>query len=312
MHQPTDALAAPRFTGVRTFARLPHVPDIDGADAAVFGMPWDGGTSFRSGARMGPEAIRSASALLRPYNPGQGAMVFGELSCVDAGDAPTVPGYIEHTLPRIEAFVTAIIERGAIPVGMGGDHSVALAELRAVAKRHGPLAYVQLDAHHDLWDAYNGLPYNHGTFAKRAIEEGLIDPARSFQGGQRGSLYGPEDYEIADELGIRLVPWLELRSWTPEEFGAAIRERVGDAPLFLSFDIDFVDPGLCPGTGTPEIGGPSGEHALELLRALRGVNLVGADVVEVAPQYDGPGQHTALMAANVIYELLTLVRLNRP
>ena len=150
MHEPTDALASPRFTGVRTFARLPHIPEIDGADAAVFGMPWDGGTSFRSGSRFGPEAIRSASALLRPFNPAAGVMVFGNLSVVDAGDAPTVPGYIEHTLPRIEEYVTGILDRGAVPIGMGGDHSVALAELRAAAKKHGPLAYVQLDAHHDL------------------------------------------------------------------------------------------------------------------------------------------------------------------
>lgn len=311
MHEPTDALAAPRFTGVRTFARLPHVPEIDGADAAVFGMPWDGGTSFRSGSRFGPEAIRSASALLRPYNPAQDQMVFGHLSCVDAGDAPTVPGYIEETLTRIEAYASGIIERGAVPIGLGGDHSVALAELRAVAKRHGPVAYVQVDAHHDLWDSYNDKPYNHGTFAKRAIEEGLIDPAKSFQGGQRGSLYGPEDYEVAADLGIELVPWLELRRWSPEQFGEHVRKRIGDAPLFLSFDIDFVDPGLCPGTGTPEIGGPSGEQALDLLRALRGVNLIGADVVEVAPQYDSNGQHTALMAANVVYELLTLLALNK-
>ena len=233
MHEPTDALAAPRFTGPRTFARLPHVPEIDGADAAIHGMPWDGGTSFRSGSRFGPEAIRSASALLRPYDPALGTMIFGRLSCVDAGDAPTVPGYIEETLTRIEAFVSAIIARGAVPLGMGGDHSVALAELRAVAKAHGPVAYVQLDAHHDLWDAYNGMPYNHGTFAKRAIEEGLIDPARSFQGGQRGSLYGPEDYAVADELGIRLVPWLELRHWSAERFGEEIKARVGDAPLFV-------------------------------------------------------------------------------
>lgn len=311
MHEPTDALAAPRFTGPRTFARLPHIPEIDGADAAIHGMPWDGGTSFRSGSRFGPEAIRSASALLRPYDPALGTMVFGRLSCVDAGDAPTVPGYIEETLTRIEAFVSAIIARGAVPLGMGGDHSVALAELRAVAKAHGPVAYVQLDAHHDLWDAYNGMPYNHGTFAKRAIEEGLIDPARSFQGGQRGSLYGPEDYAVADELGIRLVPWLELRHWSAERFGEEIRARVGDAPLFVSFDIDFVDPGLCPGTGTPEIGGPTGEQALDYVRALAGLNLVGADVVEVAPQYDGPGQHTALMAANVLYAFLGLLSLRK-
>jgi agmatinase len=311
MHEPTDALASPRFTGVRTFARLPHIPEIDGADAAVFGMPWDGGTSFRSGSRFGPEAIRSASALLRPFNPAAGVMVFGNLSVVDAGDAPTVPGYIEHTLPRIEEYVTGILDRGAVPIGMGGDHSVALAELRAAAKKHGPLAYVQLDAHHDLWDQYNGLPYNHGTFAKRAIEEGLIDPAKSLQAGQRGSLYGPEDYEVAAELGIRLVPWQDLRHWTPAEFGAAVAERAGDTPLFFSFDIDFVDPGIAPGTGTPEVGGPSADQALDFIRALKGVNLVGADVVEVAPQYDGPGQQTALMAANVIYEMLSLLALKR-
>lgn len=311
MHEPTDALVSPRFTGVRTFARLPHIPEIDGADVAVFGMPWDGGTSFRSGSRFGPEAIRSASVLLRPYNPAVGVMVFGNLSIVDAGDAPTVPGYIEHTLPRIEEYVTGILERGAIPIGMGGDHSVALAELRAVAKKHGPLAYVQLDAHHDLWDQYNGMPYNHGTFAKRAIEEGLIDPAKSLQAGQRGSLYGSEDYQVAADLGIRLVPWQELRHWTPAEFGAAVAERAGDAPLFFSFDIDFVDPGIAPGTGTPEVGGPSADQTLDFVRALKGLNLVGADVVEVAPQYDGPGQQTALMAASVIYEMLSLLALKR-
>jgi agmatinase len=307
VHEPADALAAPRFTGPRTFARLPYVPDAAGAQAAVFGMPWDGGTSFRSGSRFGPEAIRSASALLRPYNPAQDVQVFGALSTVDAGDAPTVPGYIEETLPRIAETVTRLVEAGAVPLGMGGDHSVTLAELRALAAVHGPLALVQLDAHHDLWDRYFGLPYNHGTVMRRAIEEGLIDPARSLQGGQRGSLYGPEDEQIADELGIRLVPWRVLRAWTPEEFGRIVADRAGNAPLFLSFDIDFVDPAACPGTGTPEVGGPSVDDALDFVRALRGRNLVGADVVEVAPTYDGPGQQTALVAANVLYEVLTLL-----
>ncbi len=311
MHQPTDALASPRFTGPRTFARLPYIPEIDGADVAVFGMPWDGGTSFRSGARFGPEAIRSASALLRPYNPALDVMVFGALSAVDAGDAPTVPGYIEHTLPRIQEFVAQIIERGAIPLGMGGDHSVALAEMRALHAKHGPLALVQLDAHHDLWDQYNGMPYNHGTIMRRAVEEGLIDPSKSFQGGQRGSMYGPEDEQMAEDLGILLVPWRKLRHWTPEQFADEVRQRAGDAPMFLSFDIDFIDPGLAPGTGTPEVGGPRGDEALDLVRALRGRNIVGADVVEVAPQYDSPGQPTALMAANMIFEVMSLIALAR-
>ena len=311
MHQPTDALAAPRFTGPRTFARLPYIPEIDGAEAAVFGMPWDGGTSFRSGARFGPEAIRSASALLRPFNPALDVMVFGALSSVDAGDAPTVPGYIEQTLPRIEAFVQGIIAKGAVPLGMGGDHSVTLAELRALHAVHGPLALVQLDAHHDLWDQYFGQPYNHGTVMRRAIDEGLIDPSRSIQAGQRGSLYGPDDEQIAADLGILLVPWREFRSWTPERFGEEVAQRAAAAPLFLSFDIDFVDPGSAPGTGTPEVGGPRADEALDYVRALRGRTIVGADVVEVAPQYDGPGQATALMAANVLYEVMSLLALKR-
>jgi agmatinase len=307
MHQPADALAAPRFTGPRTFARLPLVPSAEGASAAVFGMPWDGGTSFRSGARFGPEAIRSASALLRPYNPALDVQVFGVLSTVDAGDAPTVPGYIEETLVRIQGFIEDLLAAGAIPLGMGGDHSVTLAELRALHAVHGPLALVQLDAHHDLWDRYFGLPYNHGTVMRRAIEEGLIDPARSLQAGQRGSLYGPEDEQIAADLGIRLVPWREFRHWSAKEFGEEIAERAGDAPVFLSFDIDFVDPAACPGTGTPEVGGPRVDEALDCVRALRGRRLVGADVVEVAPTYDGPGQQTSLVAANVLYEVLSLL-----
>ncbi len=311
MHVPSDPLATPRFTGPRTFARLPYLPDADDADVMVFGMPWDGSTTFRSGSRMGPEAIRSASALLRPYNPALDVMVFGALSAVDAGDAPTVPGYIEETMPRIEAFVAAILARGAVPVGMGGDHSVTLAELRALHAVHGPVALVQFDAHHDLWDRYFGLPYNHGTVIRRAIEEGLVDPARSFTGGQRGSLYGPEDERIAADLGMLLVPWRELRHWEPARLAATIAERAGDAPVFLSFDIDFLEPGLAPGTGTPEAGGPRGDEALDCVRALRGLNLVGADVVEVAPRYDGPGQATAVMAANVLYEVLSLLALNR-
>jgi agmatinase len=309
MYQPADALVAPRFTGPRTFARLPHTEALEGVDCAVFGIPWDGGTSFRPGARFGPEGIRSASALLRPYNPAQRVQVFGRLSCVDRGDAPTVPGYIGETLDRVAGYVEAIGRAGVVALGMGGDHSVTLGELRGLARAHGPLGLVHLDAHGDLWDAYFGLPLNHGTVFRRALEEGLIDPARTIQGGMRGPLYGPDDVEQPASLGIECIPWLELRDLGPRAFAERARGRVGDGPAFLSFDVDLLDPSVCPATGTPEPGGPSAEVALDLVRGLTGIDFRGFDVVEVSPPYDGPGQVTSLLAANVLYEMLSLVAL---
>ncbi|HEX5762906.1 MAG TPA: agmatinase [Solirubrobacterales bacterium] len=309
IHQPPDALQAPRFTGPRTFARLPLVDDLTDVDCAVIGLPWDGGTSFRPGARFGPEAIRSASSLLRPYNPAQGTQVFGALSLIDGGDAPTVPGYIEDTLARIERFVAPFAAAGVVPLGMGGDHSVTLAELRALAATHGPLGLVHLDAHADLWESYNDRPLSHGTFARRAIEEGLVDASRTVQAGLRGPLYGPDDVEVGRELGVTQIRCEELLAGGAEAFAERVRALVGDGPAFLSFDVDFLDPAFCPATGTPEVGGPSGREALAILRALRGIRFVGFDVVEVAPPYDGPGQATALFAANVLYEMLTLVAL---
>jgi agmatinase len=309
MFEPTDALAAPRFTGVRTFARLPHTLTLEGVDCAVFGMPWDGGTSFRSGPRFGPESIRSASALLRPYNPAQSVQVFGKVSTVDRGDSGTVPGYIGETLDRIEAFVRPIAEAGVIPLGMGGDHSVTLGELRAIAKVHGPVALIQFDSHTDLWDQYFGLPYNHGTVMRRAVEEGLIDTARSVQAGMRGPLYGPEDVGVTASFGIEYLPWRDLVKVDPAAFGDLVRARVGTGPAFISYDIDFLDPSFAPGTGTPEPGGPTTHQAFEYLRALTGIDFRGFDVVEVAPQYDGPGQQTSLIAANVMYEMLSLLAL---
>lgn len=181
IHQPWDALRAPRFTGPRTYARLPHVKDLDDVDAAVYGIPWDGGTSFRSGARFGPEAIRSASGMIRTYNPVQRVQVFGALSSIDYGDSPTAPGYIEETLERAADFLRPIVDSGAVGVGMGGDHSVTLAELRAFAAKHGPLGLMHFDSHTDLWDSYNELPLSHGTMFRRGIEEGLLDPARMLQ-----------------------------------------------------------------------------------------------------------------------------------
>jgi agmatinase len=310
MREPPDATQSPRFTGPRTFARLPHTSDLDGVHAAIYGMPWDGSTSFRSGARFGPEAVRSMSAMLRTYNPVLKVQVFGALSTIDYGDAPTVPGYVEETLARIERFVSALPEHGVVGVGVGGDHSVTLAELRALAKVHGPLGLVHLDSHTDLWSAYFGKPLSHGTMFRRALEEGILDPARVIQAGMHGSLYAASDENFPRELGVEILPWVELATLAPEEFAARVHERTGAGPTFLTFDVDFVDVAYCPGTGTPEIGGPTSFQALGYLRALTGINFVGYDVVEVAPQYD-PSQITALFAAGVVFEMLSLIALSR-
>jgi agmatinase len=280
-------------------------------DCAILGLPWDGGTSFRAGARFGPEAVRSASSLLRPYNPAQQVQVFGSLSAVDAGDSPTVPGYIEETLARIATFVEQTARAGATTIGIGGDHSVTLAELRAARAVHGPLGLVHLDSHSDLWDRYFGLPYNHGTVFRRALEEGLIEPSRTLQAGMRGPVYSQSDVSMGPDMGVRVIPWLELAEITPDQFGDLARTVVGSGPTFFTFDVDFVDPAFCPGTGTPECGGPSSHQALALVRALHGIDFRAFDVVEVAPQYDGPGQQTALLAATVMYEMLSLVARRR-
>ncbi|MDQ6778018.1 MAG: agmatinase [Actinomycetota bacterium] len=310
MREPPDATQAPRFTGPRTFARLPHTTDLDGVHAAIYGMPWDGSTSFRSGARFGPEAVRSMSAMLRTYNPVLKVQVFGALSTIDYGDAPTVPGYVEETLARIERFVSTLPEHGVVGVGVGGDHSVTLAELRALAKVHGPLGLVHLDSHTDLWSAYFGKPLSHGTMFRRALEEGILDPGRVIQAGMHGSLYAEADEDFPRELGVEIVPWIELAKLSPSEFADTVRRRTGAGPTFLTFDVDFVDVAFCPGTGTPEIGGPTSFQALGYLRALTGINFIGYDVVEVAPQYD-PAQVTALFAAGVVFEMLSLIALSR-
>lgn len=309
IYQPPDAFEAPRFTGPRTFARLPHLETLDRVDCAVFGMPWDGGTSFRSGARFGPEAVRSGSTLLRPVNPLQDVQVFGSISTIDYGDAPTTPGYIEKTLEQIERFVAPIPAAGIVPLGIGGDHSVTLAEIRAIAAKHGPLGLIQIDAHADLYASYNGEPYNHGTFVRRAIEEGLVDPARTLQAGLRGPMYGDEERGFAEELGLTQVVCDDLVAMTPGEFSELARSVTNGGPTFMTFDIDALDPSVCPGTGTPEVAGLTGREAMRFLRSLTGINFVGFDVVEVAPQYDGPGQTTAFFAANVLFEMLSLVAL---
>jgi agmatinase len=296
----------PRFAGVRTFMRAPHTTDLAGVDAAVYGIPFDTATSFRTGPRFGPEAIRSASALLRPYNPALDVNVVETLSIVDYGDLPVSPGDTERTYGQVEEGLAPLVDAGVFPLALGGDHSVTLAELRALARRHGPLALVQLDAHGDTWEEYFGQRFFHGTTFKRALEEGLIEPKASVQAGLRGSLYGPDDLDSARELGFAVISCEGLRTLGPGGYASLVRERSGRRPVFLTFDVDVLDPAFAPGTGTPEVGGLSTAEALSFLRVLGGIDLVGADVVEVSPPYDGPGQQTALAAANVAYELLSL------
>jgi agmatinase len=305
-YRPLDAQVVPRFAGVRTFMRSPYVTDLAGVDAAVFGIPFDTAMSYRTGARFGPEAIRSASALLRPYHPVLALNVVESLSVVDSGDSPVSPGNIERTYGQVEDTMAPLVDAGVFPLALGGDHSITLAELRALARRHGPLCLVQLDAHTDTWNEYFGQKYFHGSTFKRAVEEELLDAGRSVQAGIRGSLYGAEDIRVAEGLGFTVVPSEQLRELGADAYAGLVKENVGGRPVFLSFDIDFLDPAFAPGTGTPEVAGFSTAEALAFLRALRGVNLVGADVVEVSPAYDGPGQQTALAAANVAFELLAL------
>ena len=286
--------------------RAPHVTDLAGVDAVVYGIPFDTATSYRTGPRFGPEAIRSASSLLRPYNPALDVNVVDALSIVDYGDLPVSPGDTERTYAQVEEALAPIVEAGAFAVALGGDHSITLAELRALARKHGPLALVQLDSHGDVWEAYFGQQYFHGTTFKRAAEEGLLDAKSSVQAGMRGSLYGAQDLQDARDLGFTVLSTDELRSLGPAGYGDLVRSTVGDRPAFVSFDIDFLDPAFAPGTGTPEVGGFSTAEALAFVRALRGVRLVGCDLVEVSPPYDGPGMVTALAGATVLYELLSL------
>jgi agmatinase len=308
---PADSFVTPRYTGPRTFMRLPHIETTEDVDLAIVGVPTDDAVSFRSGARFGPEAVRSASALLRPYNPILDIDVTKHLSLVDYGDAPTVPGYHEESLTRIAAYLEPLHEAGVVPLCIGGDHSMVLAELRAAARTHGPLALVHLDAHSDVWDSYYGVArYFHGTVFRRAVEEKLVDPSRSIQAGMRGTLYGIEDIEAPGKLGYEAILWQELQTIAPEKFGERARARVGESPAFLSFDIDFVDPAFAPGTGTPEVGGPTSGQALAYLRALTGIDFRAFDCVEVAPAYDPTG-NTGWVAANACHEMMSLLALQR-
>jgi agmatinase len=303
---PSDASRAPRYTGIRTFARCPASTDWEHADVAVLGVPFDTATSFRPGARFGPAALRDQSQLIRPWHPALGVDVFAALSVVDGGDVDVTPGNAERTAAQIDEALAPVLAAGAVPLVLGGDHSIVLGELRAHARAHGPVGVVLLDAHADTWDAYYGERYFHGTPFRRALEEGLIDPGRSLLAGMRGPLYAASDLDEPRSWGFEIVACDELRTWTPAEYGARVRERLGGGPAYLSFDIDVLDPAFAPGTGTPEVAGLLPHEALAFLRALAGIRFTGFDVVEVSPPYDGPGQITALNGASIAYELLAL------
>jgi agmatinase len=307
---PEDSLQSPRFTGPSTFARLPYVRTLEDVDVAIVGVPFDTGVTYRVGGRFGPNAVRAASVMLRPYNANLDVKPFEVLSCVDYGDVSIVPGYIERSYEAIERTVAPIVEVGVVPLLIGGDHACTLPHLRATRSR-GPVAVIDFDAHTDAWDSYFGERYNHGTWMRRAIEEGLVDVARSIEVGLRGSLYEATDWSgLRDELGLDYVTTEDVFRVGPAAVAAAIRKRVGDGPAFISFDIDVVDPAYAPGTGTPEAGGPSARDMLAILRGLAGIDFVGFDVVEVIPAYDPAGQ-TATLAANLAYEMLSLVAVRR-
>lgn len=304
-YRPLDAMVYPRFEGIRTFMRLPHVTELSGVDLAFVGVPFDTGGTYRVGARFGPSGIRAESMLLRPYNPELDVNLFEHLSAVDYGDLPVVPGYLPESHQVIEESAAPLFGSGAAPIFLGGDHSVSLPLLRAAAKRHGPLGLVHFDAHNDLWHGYFGGKDTHGTPFRRAVEEGLIDVSRSIQVGIRGSLYGPGDASITEELGLALITGPEMHRLGVSGVLERILERAGSGGLYLSFDIDFLDPVYAPGTGTPEVGGATGVQALELLRGLKGLEFKAYDLVEVMPPYDSAGV-TSLLAANLAYEMASL------
>lgn len=309
-YKPADPIKSPRFSGIKTFMRLPYTQTIEKVDFAIIGVPSDAGASFRTGQREGPAAIRKVSALLRHHNPVLEISPFEYISGFDYGDLPVVPGYIEEGYKRIEEGLIPIVESGIIPILLGGDHAITLPELRAINGKHGPVSLIHFDSHSDTVDEYFGKPYNHGTPFKRAVEENLLLVENSIQVGLRGSIYSGDHLEIPKRLGFDVITSSEIRETGLKEVTQHIRNRVGETKVFVSFDIDFVDPAYAPGTGTPEIGGFTSGEALELVRGLKGLNFVGFDLVEVLPALD-PSEITSLLASNIVYEFISLLALNK-
>ena len=308
--QPASALSSPRFCNMGTFMRMQKVDSAEGLDFAIAGAPFDTASSFRSGSRFGPNAIRNISAMMKPNNVIMQVNIMDGLKGGDIGDFNVTPGYIHPTYQAIEEGVANILKENACPIVLGGDHSITLAELRAVAKKYGPVALVHFESQSDLCDEVFGQKYNHGTPFRRALEENLIDASHSIQVGMRGSLYDPDEHKMAAELGMKLIPAHKVREMGLETLIKTILERVGDKPCFLTFDIDFVDPAYAPGTGTPEVGGFTSLEALDLVRKIKDLNFVGFDLVEVLPAYDH-GEITAYLAANIVFEYLSILAVKK-
>ncbi|CRL10052.1 Guanidinobutyrase [Phaeobacter italicus] len=305
-NQPISGNDLARFSGPNTFMRLPQATSLEGLDVAILGVPMDIGTSWRSGTRFGPKQIRAESAMIRPYNMTSGAAPFDSLNIGDIGDLAINTFSLSDSLRIIQESYAAILTGDVIPVAMGGDHSITLPILRAIAGKYGPVALVHVDAHADVNDDMFGERETHGTVFRRAYEEGLIVPDKTYQIGLRGTGYGSEDFKEAQRWGFQHFPASELWHRSLHGLGAEIRRDIGNRSVYVSYDIDSLDPAYAPGTGTPEIGGLTTPQALELIRALRGLNIVGCDMVEVSPPYDTSG-NTALTAANLLYELLCVL-----
>ncbi|HEX2445345.1 MAG TPA: agmatinase [Vicinamibacterales bacterium] len=305
---PRESFKSPRFAQPATFMRLPHVEDPAGLDVAIVGVPFDGGTSYRTGARLGPREIRAQSSLIRPYSYFQKVAPFDALRVADVGDVDAPPTSIEKAYAAIEQAMDRILGAGVIPLAVGGDHSISLPILRSIARKHGPVGLVQFDAHIDTWDEYFGGKYFHGTPFRRAIEEGLIARGRFVQVGIRGPMYGEEDFDFHREHDITMIDIDRVKAEGVDNVIATMRSVLGGSQgIFVTFDIDGIDPAFAPGTGTPEVGGLTSHEAQRLIRGLAGLPIVGCDVVEVAPQFDGPSHITSLLAANLLFELLCVV-----
>ncbi|BFO09278.1 Guanidinobutyrase [Serratia rubidaea] len=305
-NQPQGGNEMPRFAGTPTMMRLPAAESAQGLDAAFVGVPLDIGTSNRSGTRYGPRQIRQESVMIRPYNMATGAAPFERLQVADLGDVATNPYNLADSVRRIEQAYDAIVQHGCVPLTLGGDHTLTLPILRAMARRHGPVGLIHVDAHADTNDSMFGEQLAHGTTFRRAHEEGLLDARRVVQIGLRGSGYAADDFDWSRRQGFRVVPAQQCWHRSLEALMAEVREQMGDGAVYLSFDIDGLDPAFAPGTGTPEVGGLSVWQGLEIVRGCRGLSLVGGDLVEVSPPYDGSG-NTALLAANLLYEMLCVL-----
>jgi guanidinobutyrase len=305
-NQPLSGNAMPRFGGIATMMRLPFAESPQGLDAAFIGVPLDIGTSNRAGARFGPRQIRAESALIRPYNMATGAAPFDTLQVADLGDVPINTYSIDKSMGIIGAFYDRVLAAGCKPLTMGGDHTIALPILRALARKHGPVALVHVDAHADTNEAMFGEPIAHGTPFRRAVEEGLLDCGKVFQIGLRGTGYAADDFDWPRSQGFTIVPAHEVWHTSLAPLMAQVRERIGQAPVYITFDIDGLDPAFAAGTGTPEIGGLTVPQGLEIIRGCHALNIVGGDLVEVAPPYD-PSGNTALLGANLLYEMLCVL-----